>query len=123
MPFTKHGCSAILSHLFAKKKLSMFLVAYRATGAGVKEVFGGGYERLPVTDLKFEVANGEAANADDILFGVARRDWGDVVALGIVDEEGEEIAREDLTSVEVPVGKRLRIPAGKLVIKFAYQTP
>lgn len=119
MAFSKHGRVQILSTFFLKTKApALFLAAYRKTTAGVKEVFGGGYERIPCTKLALE--GDDVVNSEDILFPVARRDWGEIVAIAIVDEQGEEIAVQDLAPApEIPIGKRLRIPAGKLVVKLS----
>lgn len=119
MPFTEYGCSVILAHVFAKSKLpDLFLAAYRKTDAGVKEIFGGGYERISFRDVEFAVDGEVASNKNDILFPVARRDWGEVVEVAIVDEKGEEVARESLSVVDITVGRRLRLPAGKLTIRL-----
>lgn len=121
MSFSKYGRRLILSHAFAGGKMpSMFLVAYRKTGAGVKEVFGGGYERVPLSTSLFVPGEGKEVtleNKDDILFPVAHRNWGEVVAVGIVDEAGEEIAYHDISEPpDITIGKRLRLPAGSLVL-------
>jgi hypothetical protein len=115
--FTEYGCKTLLSVYFGEMAPpKLFLALYRETGAGVKEVFGGGYERVEAKGV-IEIVGTKARNAKDVVWPVARRDWGQVVAVALVTEDGEEVARNEI-DVRVGVGEKLRIPAESLFVSL-----
>jgi hypothetical protein len=82
------------------------------------EVLGGAYARQPLEN-KLDVANGKLTNFANIDFAVATADWGTVTSFAIVDEDGNELVREETRDQhEITVGKRLRVPKGMVEVRL-----
>lgn len=111
---TDYGLNLMLKTFFEKGPV-LELALYRETSSGTKEVFGGGYERLKLSSGSIKVEDQKATNEEDLLWPPARRDWGKIVAVALVTQEGEEIARNEV-EIEVHLGEKLRVPAKQLVL-------
>lgn len=121
MSFTDLGKKAILSCCFlGEKSPELYLAVYLKTSTGLEEIKGSGYMRIPLNDALTIDKHGVLSNKEDIVFAIAKKGWGVVSAIGIVNAKGDQFFIQPTIdpTPKVPDGKRLRIPAGMLSIKF-----
>jgi hypothetical protein len=79
----------VLEHTLGKMAYTMptiYVALYTATpteAGGVNELAGAGYSRMQATFGS--ATNGQIANNQNVVFPVATANWGNVVAVGLVD--------------------------------------
>jgi hypothetical protein len=121
MPFTTLGKNKILACCFLGDKApELYLAAYLKTSIGLEEINGSGYERVALKDLLSIEKDGTLTNKEDIIFPLAKKGWGVIAALCIIDSKGEKFFIEDVKdpTPKISIGKRLRIPQGMLSISL-----
>ncbi len=123
MSFSNDICSRILGCFFLQEKPpELYLGVFcKISSDKRQEVKIKGYQRISLKGY-FSLSSGKVINKEDILFDVARDDWGEVVGFGVWDSvNGGTLVWSENISGETPmitIGKQLRIPSGNLVISL-----
>ena len=115
MPFLSNYLAANIAkaHFAGSFQVGAFTTAPSNYMPGV-EVDGGSYARV---DAVIDADRERATNDAEVIFGVATRPWGDVVAMGVF-EPGADGKLLWFVSLDAPeaigINHQLRIPRGAL---------
>jgi hypothetical protein len=128
MPFSTYLANALLDHVrpaadggatFTKpEELWVALHSSDPTPAGTiaTEVVGGSYSRLQV--ILTSPVNGISSNTEELQFGTLPTVSPGITHISLWDSEtdGEMLYYDDIPSVIINSGDRIRIPAGNFIV-------